>query len=367
MDARTLSCLIDLQQSIETNRDTNTVAQQVVHHATNVANANGIAVAILKADELVYQAGSGTAASRVGRHLKAVLSMSPLVGRSGEILRVENAKADGRIEAEICRQLGATSLLILPIGGKQVLLGVMEISFNEAHTFQGSEVRAYQLMAQFVGRAILGAADLRSKSVVRTGSAMVTPVCEQATSRTHRCHQNSKSANENIWESPMFEDLWLFSNECNWFSNLRHAVATLAIAGRLKVAFSNHLWLNRIGIALAISVVLVSWIAYDHNRASPDALNLARPIRTVETLSKPSPARRSGQRTMPGEMKKGEVPTSSFRMHAGPNEIDYIADDVTVRKFTHASPTPRIQAGNQVKIGDDVTVRYFAYKPLRER
>jgi hypothetical protein len=55
------------------------------------------------------------------------------------------------------------------------------------------------------------------------------------------------------------------------------------------------------------------------------------------------------------------APTASFkRVWAGKDEIDYIADDVTIRHF-RPLPTPKKGAiwSKQVNIGNDVTVRYF--------
>ena len=58
--------------------------------------------------------GSGSSAACVGRHVTAVLSVSKHTQSKDEILRVENAQADRRNEAAICRQCGARLLLILP-------------------------------------------------------------------------------------------------------------------------------------------------------------------------------------------------------------------------------------------------------------
>jgi hypothetical protein len=53
------------------------------------------------------------------------------------------------------------------------------------------------------------------------------------------------------------------------------------------------------------------------------------------------------------------------RVQVGRNEVDYIAGDVTIRSF---APTPaplRVRVGErQVDFGQDVTVRYFASKPM---
>ena len=55
----------------------------------------------------------------------------------------------------------------------------------------------------------------------------------------------------------------------------------------------------------------------------------------------------------------GLSPNAAFRrVRIGPNEVDYIAEDVTVKHFMNSQPRPQ---GNVklVNIGDDVTVRYF--------
>ena len=53
--------------------------------------------------------------------------------------------------------------------------------------------------------------------------------------------------------------------------------------------------------------------------------------------------------------------TSLKRVQVGPNEVDYIGDDVTVRTFPDRSHAkrPRLAATRTTRMGDDVTVRYF--------
>jgi len=52
------------------------------------------------------------------------------------------------------------------------------------------------------------------------------------------------------------------------------------------------------------------------------------------------------------------------RVRVGPNEVDYIAEDVTIRHFTkpvRATQTPSVY--KQFEIGDDVKARIFHHKP----
>ena len=82
---------------------------------------------------------------------------------SSEILRVENAQTDARVEAAICRQFGAKALLILPIYHKRAMAGVLEVFFGEAHAFQDREVRTYRLMGGLIEEAMSRAAQLEQE------------------------------------------------------------------------------------------------------------------------------------------------------------------------------------------------------------
>jgi 3-deoxy-D-manno-octulosonate 8-phosphate phosphatase KdsC-like HAD superfamily phosphatase len=65
-------------------------------------------------------------------------------------------------------------------------------------------------------------------------------------------------------------------------------------------------------------------------------------------------------------VKKEDMPVRTMlrRVRVGKNEVDYIGDDVTVRYFTYR-PAPqrrRVAESRIAYIGDDVTVRYFTPK-----
>src|SRR3984893_71066 len=164
VDSQSLSAIVEIQRLITTGHlAVDEALHLIVDRTQNVANATGVAVGLLKGDQLVYRAGSGSAATYTGRSMTARLIVSADSKANCEILRVENAETDARIEAAICRQFGAVSLLILLICHDHAVAGVLEIFFEEAHVFQDSEVRAYRLMAGLVGEAISHAARLEKK------------------------------------------------------------------------------------------------------------------------------------------------------------------------------------------------------------
>jgi putative methionine-R-sulfoxide reductase with GAF domain len=128
-----------------------------------VANAAGVGIALLKRDRLSYRAGIGSCASCVGLQVAASLTVSEGAKTNREILRVENAQTDTRIEADVCRQFGADALLILPIYHSGAVAGVLDVRFNEAHAFDEQEVGAYHSMAEQVEVTLTRAAQLEQQ------------------------------------------------------------------------------------------------------------------------------------------------------------------------------------------------------------
>jgi hypothetical protein len=155
---QSLADIMEVQRSIARGKfDLDGAMRHVVESARNVANATGVAIGLLDGGRLTYRAGSGTGAAYIGERVTASLTVSAYTRTSREILRVENALTDTRIEADICRQFGANALLILPIYHNQALAGVLDILFTEAHIFQDCEVRTYRLMAEQIEAAMLQA------------------------------------------------------------------------------------------------------------------------------------------------------------------------------------------------------------------
>src|SRR5579863_2571577 len=159
IDPRSLTAVMEIQRLLASGKlDVDSVMAHIVDSARRVANASGVAVALLKRECLTYRAGTGSSESLIGRRVAASLTVSPGTKTNCEILRVENAQTDTRIEADICRQFGANALLMVPIYQDGTLAGVLDVRFSEPHAFEVPEVRAYRLMAEQIEAALFHAA-----------------------------------------------------------------------------------------------------------------------------------------------------------------------------------------------------------------
>ncbi len=169
MKSQSLTAILELQKSIRMGHlDVDGAAHLIAEWARSVANASGVAMGRLKGDQLIYTAGSGSAASYIGRRVMATFSTWAPKEINSEILRVEDTTTDSRIEAAVCRQFGVKSLLILPIYHGRFVGGVLQVLFNEPHSFLDQEVRTYWILAKLIGEAM-------SQAPVVQKSAPVAP------------------------------------------------------------------------------------------------------------------------------------------------------------------------------------------------
>jgi hypothetical protein len=371
VDRQSLSAIVELQGLIAKGElDAAGVMHLIVDRARNVAHATGVAIGLLKGNRLVYQAGSGGASTFIGRHAMASLTVSADIQASREMLRVENAETDNRIEAAICRQFGAKSLLILLIFNDRNVAGLLEVFFSEPHAFQDHEVRAYRLMAGLIEEAISRAARPQREKTV-TAELPANPHAVEQISQKKKFPNGAGPVAVSVSKHPAYQ----------------HGAA--ALAGPRKVAAAHRPallaripsqrvplvpWHKRWEVALAACatvVLMICWIAYgghgfgSHLGASalPGSPAFEQPVPFQP--AKAIPASVSKIQPSPAPSKQSGSGKSTFkRVRVGKNEVDYVRDDVTLRYFTDTS-APRRPVGER-KVGyirDDVTVRYFTSKP----
>ncbi len=371
MDTQSLSALLELQRSIAGANDVDRAMRLVADRAQNVANANGIAIALLQGDQLVYRAGSGCAIPYVGGHLTAILSASAYSNPRGEILRVENAQTDSRIQAAICRQFEAQSMLILAVYRDSALVGVLVVLFSEAHAFQDREMRVYRLMAGLAGEAMSRDAQLEQKKALPIKSATVPHALQQITSQMKSFPGDDDSASEPAQKVGIAE---LFGAAAAVAGELagpgEPAKAASTARDRLKRGTLQKLrWNVAVTAVVTALVIATCWIAYHGRPASPVGTSStqrsnAAPQEIPFVPSKPSNSAPKAQTAVAGT-EPSKVPAYAFkRVRVGPTEIDYIAEDVIIRHFKPRNEPSRVRGGyKEVNIGDDVTVRFFAPKP----
>jgi hypothetical protein len=136
----------------------------------------------------------------------------------------------------------------------------------------------------------------------------------------------------------------------------------------LEPAFLHELRWNVVATGVVTALVIAAcWVPDGDRPASPagtPSVQRSNVIQQQIPFVPPNSARSnraSKAQTAVGEAEEAKSPSSAFKqLRGGPNEIDYIAADVTIRHFTTKPVLPRVRGRyKEVDIGEDVTVRYL--------
>ncbi|HEV2397490.1 MAG TPA: GAF domain-containing protein [Candidatus Sulfotelmatobacter sp.] len=358
-----LSAVVETQQFIASDEFALDRAMQMVADCIlRLLNASGTAIACLDSNELVYRAAAGSATKDLGRRIAAVLNISPCNDVRREILRVENAATDMRIEAEVCRQFGAISLLMLPICETDVLLGVLEVRFDNAHSFTHQQIRVCRLLIGVLEEGIVRHGsrnevhgreiavqqarhqridlnrELHFGEVAAPLTVLIADTLEQNTS-------NGKNPPTKVERSlgAVIRAIDCFWKKSNW--EMSSSAISNANSRCMLVALS----------AIALLAIITWLVNAAHNSPSTNGLSVAKRPETVQL----TPTKRLPENDEHHERTKS---SQGFRRaQISPNEVDYFANDVTIKYFTSSRKKPQPRSGvKEVNFGDDVTVRYFA-------
>ena len=381
LDKRSLAALIEIQHLLVGEEfELRQTMQLIADHALRVSGASGVAVGVLKSHELVYLAGSGSAAKDIGYHVPAVLSASSQQEMRREILRVEDAAGDPRIEAEICRQFGAMSLLMLPIYSGHALAGVLQVLFDKPHSFLEREVRVYRLMVGVLEEGMLRTArpveafvaDVVEKippkpvvtpEYVESGisSAQSLAIAAEALEQAP-AEQECATGKRGVFVASKAEIFRSYVARFRQHANSSWEVLASTFERGMTRASVPELRNAGAAIGIAVALSTVIWVAQLHRSAQ-----------TKIVLPSPAAARDIQQQTdaigaVSGTQKAasdlGQESTGVYRgfkrVRVGPAEVDYISDDVTIRRFEIRPPKAQIRSNaREVRFGDDVTMRYF--------
>jgi hypothetical protein len=386
-----LADLVHLEQSIEKNDfDLLDFMQRIAERARSVAQASGTAIGSIEADELVYQAVTGSAASYNGRRVIATLTSSTTQETTAEILRVEDADADPRLQASICRQFGARSLLILPIACDHELWGVLQIFFDQPHAFAEPEIRTYHLLLELLTSAL--SLPVESEQLVTASDEPLFAVREAiATSSTPFESPELPALNDTVLvpvasllepdnlhagvpelrDPDLDHSEWVEPDPVASVTGLLNVpnVGYLRSDARRSSRACALLWRRAWDIAVAAVAVIAVAILFVRQDRLPTIGAPATPSTAVASGDQSSPAASVPSLAQPAnsplhepDAKPDLVPVNSNFAHALPSRIHRFGNDVTVRYFTPTTPTiVRTNADHTEirQLSDDVTIRYF--------
>ncbi len=124
------------------------ILNQIVEEARLATGASGVAIALIRDNEMVCRGTAGSNAPDLGMHLDTESGLSGACVQSATAQISRDTETDGRVDPGACRQLGVRSILVLPLLDGAKLIGVFEILSPLPDAFGEREVHTLQAFAR---------------------------------------------------------------------------------------------------------------------------------------------------------------------------------------------------------------------------
>jgi GAF domain len=118
---------------------------QVLEQARLATGATGAAIGLVRGEEIVCRATTGSDAPSLGVCLDPRTGLSGLCIRTRQLQHCNDTETDPRVNPEACRSMGIRSIAVLPLMDGDELFGVVEILSSRPNAFGQSDL--YNLQA----------------------------------------------------------------------------------------------------------------------------------------------------------------------------------------------------------------------------
>jgi N-acetylmuramoyl-L-alanine amidase/putative methionine-R-sulfoxide reductase with GAF domain len=126
------------------------VLQLVAERAIAITGADGLGIALAENNEIVLRASAGAIKPDVGQRIQRDSAFSGACFRTAQIIRCDDTEIDERVNLNACRQLGARSMVAVPLCGRRRVIGLLEAFSAEPFGFNDSDVSSLGLLAELI-------------------------------------------------------------------------------------------------------------------------------------------------------------------------------------------------------------------------
>jgi hypothetical protein len=162
--AEALAKIVETQELLRSQTsDLQGAANLIAERLQEITHATGVAIAVVRENQLEYCVAKGDAASLAGSRLAIDSSLS----------------AGGELSTGFIREIGDKSSMALPLHHEGKLAGLLEIRFADADSIQEPEIRSCQLMAGLMTEAIARATDREWRQTLATERAAMLEALER--------------------------------------------------------------------------------------------------------------------------------------------------------------------------------------------
>jgi hypothetical protein len=124
--------------------------QAILEEAMERTGATGAAIALSTEDAVSCRASIGAHVPEAGTRVDVGIGLTGLCLGTGEILLCNDTNIDRRVDAQLCKEIGVRSLLVLPIKQNSKVVGVLEVLSISPNAFNQHDAAAMSKLADQV-------------------------------------------------------------------------------------------------------------------------------------------------------------------------------------------------------------------------
>jgi protein TonB len=143
------------QKVVAADRALDSVLQEIVQHARLATTATGAFIGLVRANQIVCQALSGSNASEFVAYLNRDWRMVDSYLRTSSLQRCRDSEASEELDGRACRYLGARSVVLVPIPDEtEEKPGIFGVFSPQVDAFSNANIAALQSLSRRIADAM---------------------------------------------------------------------------------------------------------------------------------------------------------------------------------------------------------------------
>jgi GAF domain-containing protein len=130
--------------------DLNSALTLIASRACSITRGTGAAVALIGENGMTCRAVAGNDVPQIGMPVNTASGFTGACIREARALRCDDTESDQRVDAEVCRRLGISSILAAPIVYERDLVGLVEVFSLQRAAFDDGDLAVVERLAQTV-------------------------------------------------------------------------------------------------------------------------------------------------------------------------------------------------------------------------
>jgi L-methionine (R)-S-oxide reductase len=122
--------------------------REIVQQALQATRASGAAIALEQQGNFICRATAGDSTSEIGALINTGSGFTGVCASSGTMQLCNNTALDSRVDADACRKLGVSAIIVVPLLHQDQLLGLIAVFSRRPYAFGIRALQALQDLAE---------------------------------------------------------------------------------------------------------------------------------------------------------------------------------------------------------------------------